>query len=82
VILDAAATTVSAWITHRMIQQQKVIDASVGTATKATHTNGMDAKVCYSLRPIILFANMDVSRHILVVDTFVFAKSNMGRREY
>jgi hypothetical protein len=36
----------------------------------------------YSLRPIILFANIDVSRHILVVDTFVFAKSNIGRREY
>jgi hypothetical protein len=28
------------------------------------------------------FANVDVSRHILVVDTSVLAKSNMGRREY
>jgi hypothetical protein len=36
----------------------------------------------YSLRPIILFANIDVSRHILVIDTSVFVKSNMGRREY
>jgi hypothetical protein len=36
----------------------------------------------YSLRPIIVFANIDVSRHILVVDTSVLAKSNMGRREY
>jgi hypothetical protein len=36
----------------------------------------------YSLRPIILFTNIDVSKHILVVDTSVFAKSNMGRREY
>jgi hypothetical protein len=36
----------------------------------------------YSLRPIILFANVDVSRHILVVDTSVLAKSNMGWREY
>jgi hypothetical protein len=36
----------------------------------------------YSLRSIILFANIDVSRHILVVDTSVLAKSNMGRREY
>jgi hypothetical protein len=36
----------------------------------------------YSLRPIILFTNMDVSRHILMVDTSVLAKSNMGRREY
>jgi hypothetical protein len=38
-------------------------------------------KVIYSLRPIILFANMDVSRHILVIDTSVLAKSKMGRRE-
>jgi hypothetical protein len=36
----------------------------------------------YSLRSIILFTNLDVSRHILVVDTSVLAKSNMGRREY
>jgi hypothetical protein len=36
----------------------------------------------YSLRPIILFANIDVSRHILVVDTSILIKSNMGRREY
>jgi hypothetical protein len=31
----------------------------------------------YSLRPIILFANVDVSRHILVIDTSVLAKSNI-----
>jgi hypothetical protein len=37
-------------------------------------------KMSYSL--IIPFANVDVSRHILVVDTSVLAKSNMGRREY
>jgi hypothetical protein len=36
----------------------------------------------YSLRPIILFANIYVSRHLLVVDTSVLAKSNMGWREY
>jgi hypothetical protein len=36
----------------------------------------------YSLRSIILFANTNVSRHILVVDTSILAKSNMGRREY
>jgi hypothetical protein len=36
----------------------------------------------YSLRPIILFANIDVSRHNLVVDTTALAKSNMGQREY
>jgi hypothetical protein len=39
-------------------------------------------KLRYSLRPIIPFANIDVSRHILVIDTSVLAKSNMGRREY
>jgi hypothetical protein len=36
----------------------------------------------YSLRSILLYANIDVSRHILVVDTFILAKSNMGRRKY
>jgi hypothetical protein len=36
----------------------------------------------YSLRSIILFASIDVFRYILVVDTSVLAKSNMGRREY
>jgi hypothetical protein len=36
----------------------------------------------YSLPSIILFANIDVSRYILVVDTSVLWKSNMGRREY
>jgi hypothetical protein len=35
-----------------------------------------------SLRAIIIFVNMDVSRHILVVDTSVLEKSNMDRREY
>jgi hypothetical protein len=36
----------------------------------------------YSLRPILPFTNMEVSRHILVLDTFVFRKDNMDRREY
>jgi hypothetical protein len=35
----------------------------------------------YSLRLILLFVNIYVSRHILVVDTSVLAKSNMGRLE-
>jgi hypothetical protein len=34
------------------------------------------------LRPIILFANIDVSRNSLVVDTSILVKSNMGRRGY
>jgi hypothetical protein len=32
----------------------------------------------YSLRPIILFIIIDVSRHILVIDTSVLARSNTG----
>jgi hypothetical protein len=40
----------------------------------------MKIRTNYSLRPIILFANIDVFRHIFVIDTSVFVKSNMGRR--
>jgi hypothetical protein len=36
----------------------------------------------YSLRSILPFINMDISRHILVLDTSVFTKDNMDRREY
>jgi hypothetical protein len=36
----------------------------------------------YSLRPILLFANIDVFRHILVLNTSVLAKSNMNQMEY
>jgi hypothetical protein len=39
-------------------------------------------KITYSLRPIILFVNIDVSRYILVVDTSALAKINMGLRNY
>jgi hypothetical protein len=46
------------------------------------HLSSLQGQSCISLRPIILFANIDVSRHTLVVDTSVLAKSNMGRREY
>jgi hypothetical protein len=35
----------------------------------------------YSLRPILLFVNTDVSRHIFVVDTSLLAMSIMGQRE-
>jgi hypothetical protein len=35
----------------------------------------------YSLQLIILFVNIDVSRYILMIDTFVLAKNNMDRRE-
>jgi hypothetical protein len=36
----------------------------------------------YSLRPILPFINMDISRHILVLDTSVFMKGNIGWKEY
>jgi hypothetical protein len=59
------------------------------TSTASSVTPGLHPRLLdtaqyypYSLRPIILFANTDVSRHILVVDTSVLAKSNMDRREY
>jgi hypothetical protein len=37
--------------------------------------------IYYSLRSILLFANIDVSRYILVIDISVFRKSNMGQSE-
>jgi hypothetical protein len=37
---------------------------------------------CYSLRPILLFANMDVSTINISLDTSKLAKSIMSRREY
>jgi hypothetical protein len=36
----------------------------------------------YSLRPILLFANMDISSSKICLDTSILVKSNMGRREY
>ena len=36
----------------------------------------------YSLRSELLVAGMDVSTCILVLDTFIFATSNLERREY
>jgi hypothetical protein len=38
-------------------------------------------EIKYSIRPIILFANVDISRHILVIDTSVLAKSNICREK-
>jgi hypothetical protein len=48
-----------------------------GDTTLEVNTN-----LIYPLRPILLFVNIDVSRHILVIDISVLTKSNMGRREY
>jgi hypothetical protein len=50
--------------------------------TKKKRKHFAEQMICYSLRPIILFVNMDVSRLFLVVYTSVLAKSNMSRREY
>jgi hypothetical protein len=36
-------------------------------------------KYLYSLQSILPFANTDVSRYILVLDTFVYAKSNIDQ---
>jgi hypothetical protein len=36
----------------------------------------------YSLRPILLSANMDLSTIKMCLDMFILAKSIMGRREY
>jgi hypothetical protein len=36
----------------------------------------------YSLRPILLFANTDVSTTKMCLDTSILEKSIMGRREY
>jgi hypothetical protein len=44
--------------------------------------NGHTSIQPYSLRPIILFTNIDVSKYILIIDISVLAKSNMGQREY
>jgi hypothetical protein len=43
-------------------------------------THGIETK--YSLRPILLFANTDVSTTKMCLDTSILVKSNMGRREY
>jgi hypothetical protein len=37
---------------------------------------------CYSLRPILLFANMDVSITKICLDTSTLARSIIGQREY
>jgi hypothetical protein len=50
-------------------------------AAKILESHMQPWTICYSLRFILLFTNMNVPRYILVVDTFVLAKSNMGQRE-
>jgi hypothetical protein len=38
--------------------------------------------ILYFFRSILSFINMNISKYILVLDTFVFVKGNMGRRKY
>jgi hypothetical protein len=38
--------------------------------------------IFYFIRSILLFVNTDVFKHILLVDTFILTKSNMGQRKY
>jgi hypothetical protein len=49
---------------------------------EGTHLLPNTNHVYYSLQSILPFGNTDVSRYILVLDTSIFAKGNMGRREY
>jgi hypothetical protein len=48
-------------------------------STSQYDTSFIDSK--YSLRPILLFANTDVSTTKMCLDTSILAKSIMGRRE-
>jgi hypothetical protein len=36
----------------------------------------------YSIRSILVATNIDVSRHIVVLDTSILMSSNMNRRDY
>jgi hypothetical protein len=66
-----------------MYMQWRSFKKIVGRAKlqQSTRNATLDNIFHYSLRPILLFANMGISRHILVVDTSILEKSNMDRRE-
>jgi hypothetical protein len=68
--------------THHPTYADNGASISSSICTASTDNSSSQCTVRYSLRPIILFANVDVSRHILMIDTSVLPKSNMGRREY
>jgi hypothetical protein len=42
----------------------------------------INSETIYSLRPILLFAKMDVSITKICLDTSILVKSNVGPREY
>jgi hypothetical protein len=84
------------WIRLFLAPDQSSIRAYIRVDTQATYTKGVcrvsvfinssqipaNIAFSYSLRPVILFASINVFRYILVVDTSILAKSNMGRRKY
>jgi hypothetical protein len=59
----------------------QIMYSEMSADKKRESKNAVRSDIKYSLRPKILFANIDIFRYILVVDTSVLAKSNMGRRE-
>jgi hypothetical protein len=72
-------------LTQTMIMGRKpseVLPRAIFCEGPFTKNLGIPNGISYSLRPILPFTNMDVSRHILVLDTSIFVKGNMGRREY
>jgi hypothetical protein len=80
------------------LRRQKIVLLNIKKFGKCTHVNNRcsyvitkfktyirekeEVQSIYSLWPILLFANTDISRHILVVGISILAKSNMNRREY
>jgi hypothetical protein len=51
-------------------------------STEHTKLLALAHRIQYSLRPILLFANIDVSRYILMINISVLAKNNIGQKEY
>jgi hypothetical protein len=52
---------------------------AIGRCPKGRHVSWTN--LTHSLRPIILFTNTNVSMYILVIDTSVFMKSNVGGKK-
>jgi hypothetical protein len=69
----------SSWPPSRWLARMPGLHSYDGAAAGA---ESPPSHLSYSLRLIILFVNIDVSKHILVIDTSVLVKSNMERKEY
>jgi hypothetical protein len=64
-------------------QTFQILTKHIGKTINNYETRYMQYEnILYSLRPILLFANMDVCTTKICLDTSILAKSNMGRREY